>query len=148
MYSHYAHTHYVCQLDETRKIIGKKYPDYLPNYDSTVCRRWGYMFNMLIAEKSLLDDYCSWLFNILFELRTRIGKEQEANLDTYQKRFYGRISEIIFNVWLSRQLETGKLNPKEIKEIPFISTEKVDWKKKGAAFLKAKFIGKRYQGSF
>jgi len=148
LYSHYAHTHYAGQLDETRKIIGEKYPDYLPAYDRTVNQRWGYMFNMLIAEKSLLDDYCSWLFDILFDLRTRIGKEQEANLDTYQGRFYGRISEIIFNVWLSRRLEIGNLSPKEIKEIPFISTEKVDWKKKGTAFLKAKFIGERYQGSF
>ena len=34
-----------------------------------------------------------------------------------------------------------------LKEIPFISTEKVDWKKKGTAFLKAKFTGKRYPGS-
>ena len=53
----------------------------------------------------------------------------------FQGRFYGRVSEIIFNVWLMNQKE-------EIKEIPYIHMEEIDWKKKGMAFLKAKF-GKR-----
>ena len=147
LYSHYAHTHYAEQLDVTREIIQQKYPEDLPVYDQTICRRWGYMFNMLIANHALLNDYCSWLFDILFELRNRIG-EEEKNLDQYQARFYGRISEIIFNVWLNEKLKTGQIRKEEIREIPFIYMEKVDWKKKGTAFLKAKFTGKRYQGSF
>ena len=50
-------------------------------------------------------------------------------------------SEIIFNVWLRNQKE-------EIKEIPYIHMEEIDWKKKGMAFLKAKFGNKKYEGSF
>ena len=147
LYSHYAHTHYAGQLDTTREIIGEKYPEYLQSYDKTIRQRWGYMFNMLIAERTLLNDYCTWLFDILFELRNRIGSEEKI-LDQYQARFYGRISEIIFNVWLNEKLRIGTLRKDEIKEIPLIYMEKVDWKKKGTAFLKAKFTGRRYQGSF
>ena len=32
LYSHYAHTHYGTQLDETRNIIREKYPEYLDDY--------------------------------------------------------------------------------------------------------------------
>ena len=36
----------------------------------------------------------------------------------------------------------------EIKEIHYIHMEEIDWKKKGMAFLKAKFGKKKYEGSF
>ena len=96
------------------------------------------MFNMYIMEISLSDAYCSWLFDILFELEKRVGDREYS---FFQGRFYGRVSEIIFNVWLMNQKE-------EIKEIPYIHMEEIDWKKKGMAFLKAKFGKKKYEGSF
>ena len=148
LYSHYAHTHYASQLDETRRIIEVRYPEYVESFDKAVKQRWGYMFNMMILEKGLFNDYCSWLFDILFELRTRIGKETEESLDKFQGRFYGRISEIIFNVWLLEQIRSGKVKSSEIREIPLIHMEDINWVKKGGAFLKAKFSGKKYSGSF
>lgn len=148
LYSHYAHTHYASQLDETRKIIEEQAPAYLDSFDKAVKRRWGYMFNMMIMERTLFCDYCSWLFEILFELRERIGKEAEENLDKYQGRFYGRISEIIFNVWLEEQQKSGKIRTSDIHEIPLIHMEDINWRKKGGAFLKAKFLSEKYGGSF
>ena len=148
LYSHYAHTHYASQLDETRKIIAERYPDYVDSYDKAVKQTWGYMFNMMIMRREELDQYCSWLFDILFELRARIGKEAEEGLDKFQGRFYGRVSEIIFNVWLEEQLQSGQISKAEIKEIPLIHMEDINWWKKGTAFLKAKFGGKKYSGSF
>lgn len=148
LYSHYAHTHYASQLDETRKIISERYPEYADSFDKAVKQRWGYMFNMMIMERSLFCNYCSWLFDILFELRTRIGKRTEESLDKFQGRFYGRVSEIIFNVWLLEQQKTGKIKSSEIEEIPIIHMEDINWIKKGGAFLKAKFKGEKYSGSF
>ena len=145
LYSHYAHTHYASQLDETRNIIAEKYQEYLDSYDVVVKRTYGYMFNMMIMEKSYFNDYCTWLFDILFELKKRVDMPE---LSVFQGRYFGRVSEIIFNVWLDYQLKSGKLKPKQVKEIPCIHMEKVDWVKKGTAFLKAKFLGKRYEGSF
>ena len=147
LYSHYAHTHYASQLDTTREIIKEKTPEYLESYDKIIKQTYGYMFNMMIMTKELLDDYCSWLFSILFELRERIGQDSE-NLSTFQGRFYGRVSEIIFNVWLDEKLKSGAVKQEEVKEIPAIHMEKINWWKKGTAFLKAKFAGKRYEGSF
>ena len=33
-------------------------------------------------------------------------------------------------------------------ELPVVSPEPVDWVKKGSSFLAAKFLGKKYEGSF
>ena len=151
LYSHYKHTHYASQLDETRKILSERCPEYLINYDKVVKRTWGYMFNMLIMRRDILNSYCSWLFPILFELEKRVENgmiPDSAKLSFYQGRFYGRISEIIFNVWLQHQIETRKINKREIKEVPFINIEKTNWWVKGTSFLKAKFLGEKYGGSF
>ena len=145
LYSHYAHTHHAFQLDETRRIVGEKDPGYLPCFDRTMRQRWGYMFNMMILRRDLLDAYCTWLFDILFTLRERLGEE---GLTPFHSRYYGRVSEILLNVWLNRQLEDGTVRKDEIREIPLVYMEKVNWRKKGTAFLKAKFFGKRYEGSF
>lgn len=145
LYSHYKHTHYSSQLDETRRIIAEKYPEYLKSYDCVIKHTWGYMFNMMIMRKDILNAYCTWLFDILFELRERIDS---SSLDAFQGRFYGRVSEIIFNVWLDYQIRTKKIKKKEIKEIPCIHMEHINWLKKGSAFLEAKFFNKKYKRSF
>ena len=145
LYSHYGHTHYAEHLDITRQIICEKYPDYTESYDRVVRHTYGFMFNMMIMERELLDDYCSWLFDILFELKDRVG---EDDLSAFQARFYGRVSEIIFNVWLDRQISSGRISDKEIKELGLIYMEKINWINKGGAFIKAKLFHKRYENSF
>ncbi|MBR3350182.1 MAG: DUF4422 domain-containing protein [Solobacterium sp.] len=145
LYSHYAHTHYADQLDLTRDIILDLYPEYKDSFDRVMKRTGGYMFNMMILRRDLLNDYCTWLFEILFELEKRYHKD---DLDPFQSRFYGRVSEIIFNVWLDRQLETGRIRPDQIRELSFIYMEPVNWLRKGTSFLKAKFFHSRYDRSF
>ncbi|MCC8080331.1 MAG: DUF4422 domain-containing protein [Oscillospiraceae bacterium] len=144
LYSHYAHTHYASQLDITREIIKGKYPQYLDSYGKVVKQRWGYMFNMMIMENGLLDEYCDWLFDILFELQKRVDT---TGLSSFQGRFFGRVSEIIFNIWLDYQVNEGKINRDEILEIPCVHMEKVNWLKKGAAFMKAKLFNVKYEDS-
>lgn len=145
LYSHYEHTHYANQLNETRKVIAEKYPDYAESYDAVVKHTYGYMFNMMIMERGLLDEYCTWLFDILFELGRRVDMPE---LSAFQGRFYGRVSEIIFNVWLEQKIRIGDIKRNEVMEIPYVHMEKVNWWKKGTAFLKAKFFHQKYEGSF
>lgn len=145
LYSHYKHTHYSNQLDMVRQIITERYPEYEVAYDRVIKHRFGYMFNMMIMERELLNDYCIWLFDILFALGNRIHM---AELSDYQGRYYGRISEIIFNVWLDKKIAYGELKQEQLMEIPCIHMEKVNWWRKGRAFLEAKFFGKKYKGSF
>ena len=145
LYSHYAHTHYAEHLDATRAILSERYPEYLESYDKVLDQTHGYMFNMIIMDRAHFNIYCTWLFDILEELETRID---DSLLDAFEGRLYGRISEIIFNVWLDRQIETGAISTSSIKVLPLVYIEKVDWVKKGVSFLKAKFFHKKYNESF
>lgn len=136
--SHYAHTHYAEHLELTRKVIQETCPDYLADFDRVMKQRGGYMFNMFVMRKDLSDQYCEWLFPILEQLEGLVCTD---GYSAFQKRFYGRISELLFNVWL-RHMKI------KFTEIPFQYMEKIDWKKKGTAFLRAKYMGKRFEGSF
>ena len=129
---------YIEPLDETRKIIEEKYSDYLPYFDKLKKRRSAHMFNMFIMKKDIFDDYCKWLFGILFELEKRIDVSQ---YDSFHARFYGRISELLLDVYLQKE------NLK-YQEVPVIYMEKINWIKKGTSFLKAKFLGEKYGKSF
>ena len=134
LYNHYKHTMHIETLDETRKIIEKKYPRYLKEFDRLHKRTSMHAFNMMIMKKDILDDYCEWLFDILFELEKRIDV---SKYDDFHKRFYGRISERLLDVYLYT-------NNIKFKEIPFVEIEHINWIKKGFSFLIAKFTGKKY----
>lgn len=138
LYGHYKHTMYVEPLDETRNIIEEKYPEYLEEFDRLKKRTSAHMFNMFIMKKDKLDEYCTWVFDILFELEKRIDN---TKYDSFHARFYGRVSELLFDVWLNTK-------GYDYEEVKVISMEKVNWWKKGTSFLKAKFFGKKYGKSF
>jgi len=138
LYDHYKHTMYIEPLDETRKIIEEKCPKYLEEFDKLHKRTSAHMFNMFIMKKDVLNDYCEWLFDILFELEKRM---KDKEYDSFHSRFYGRVSELLLDVYLN----TNNLKYKEVK---FMDMESINWWKKGTSFLKAKFLGKKYEKSF
>ena len=138
LYSHYEHTMYIEPLDITGKIIEEKYPKYLEEFNKLKTRTSAHMFNMFIMKKDKLDEYCTWLFDILFELEKRVDN---SKYDSFHARFYGRVSELLLDVWLNS-------NEYKYKEVSLLNIEKVNWIKKGTSFLKAKFLGKKYEKSF
>lgn len=138
LYSHYAHTLEGEHLDKTREIISKISPEYLGSFDKVMNQRSGYMFNMFIMRKKLVNDYLSWLFPVLNELFKVVDM---TNYSSFESRLYGRVSELLFNVWL-------KQNNIVPKEVPFMYLEKVNLWNKGKSFLEAKFLGKKYGKSF
>ena len=138
LYSHYAHTMYVEPLDETRKIIEEKYPEYLEEFNKLYKRTSAHMFNMFIMKKKILDEYCTWLFDILFELEKRTDV---SKYDSFHARFYGRVSELLLDVWINK-------NQIKYEEVKVMDMQNVNWLKKGTSFLKAKFTGKKYENSF
>ena len=140
--SHYMHTHEASHLELLEKIIRERYPAYLRSYDSVLGRRWGYMFNMMIMQEDLLDKYCVWLFDVLFGLFENVDTE---SMSAYDKRFPGRIGEILFNVWLDYEIETGDIKSTDIKELDIV--EDVAWGKKIKNFLLAKFFNRKYSQS-
>jgi len=141
LWSHYAHTHYIEHLEVARQIIAEMTPDYLDAFDEVMHRSSAHMFNMMIMQRDLLDEYCSWLFPILFALENRIDA---STYTFFQGRYCGRVGELIFNVWLCQQIRTGVLQKKDIKVLPYIYMERMNWFAKGKRFLMAKFLHRRY----
>ena len=138
LYSHYKHTLHIEPLDETRKIIEEKYPKYIEEMYKLYKRTSSHMFNMFIMKKEILNNYCEWLFDILFELEKRIDV---SKYDSFHARFFGRISELLLDVWINT-------NGLKYEEVRVIDIENVNWIKKGWSFINAKFIGKKYEKSF
>lgn len=90
---------YKKDLDNLRLIIQKDYPEYLKSYDDVFSGDTLYLYNMMILDKRLFDEYCKWLFDILFSL------EKVTSLDgytDYEKRIYGFVSERLLNVWIKK----------------------------------------------
>jgi len=138
LYSHYKNTLYIEPLDQTEKIINELYPEYTQYFKLLHKRTSAHMFNMFIMKKSFFHKYCQWLFSILFELEKRIDVSQ---YDPFHSRFYGRISELLLDIWI----ETNKV---KYLEVPLLNMEKTNWLHKGGMFLRAKFTKKKYEKSF
>ncbi len=130
-YDQYVHAHHRQDLDITFDIIKEKYPDYVPAWHNVMNSKKGHRFNMLIMRNDILDQYCNWLFDILFRLEERLDISSYNRNDS---RVFGFVSERILDVWL----ETNNI---PYAELPVITTEKENWLKKGANFLKRKIKG-------
>ena len=129
--SHYNHSYYEKDLNETEKIVKEFYPEYEEAFTKVMNRTWAHMFNMFVMRRDYFDEYCKWLFTILFELEKRIDI---SNYTTMEARVFGFISELLLDVWL----ETKQIKYKEVN-VSFM--EKQNWLKKGFLFLKRKILG-------
>ena len=99
LYSHYAHTHYEEHILITEKVIKEICPDYEASFKKVMKSSSAHMFNMMIMSKEKFNEYCKWLFDILFEIEKRIDITQ---YDAYQARLFGRISELLLDVWIGK----------------------------------------------
>jgi hypothetical protein len=130
-WDHYKHNHYEKDMIEVRKIIQSKYPEYLDDFNAVMKEKKSHRFNMMVMKKDVLDQYCSWLFSILFELEGRIDITE---YDDYQARVYGFISERLLDVWIEK-------NEVKYNELPCRFLEKQNWLKKGSKFIFNKLSG-------
>ena len=128
-YSQYVHAHHKEDLDITREIIQEIYPEYIPAFDSSMKKTTGHRFNMFIMKKEYVDEYCKWMFDILFELEKRLDISEYSD---YDARVFGFVSERLLDIWL----ETKGY---KYKELPYVFMESQNWWKKGTQFLRRKY---------
>ncbi len=131
-YSQYAHAHHAIDLDTTREILQEKYSQYIAAWDASMKKTTGHRFNMFVMKKELFDQYCEWLFDVLFELENRL------DISSYNKndsRVFGFVSERLLDVWL----ETNHL---PYKDTGYVFMENQNWLVKGGNFIKRK-LGKK-----
>jgi hypothetical protein len=95
----YCKFHNVDDMRNVENIINEKYPEYNDAFLETMNRDKAYIGNMIITSKIIFDRYCSWLFDILFELEKR---HNISDYNNYQKRVYGFIAERLLGVWIKK----------------------------------------------
>lgn len=127
--SQYEHAHNKGNLDEVEHIIVEKCPEYSEAFTKVMNRTKLHILNMFAMKKELFDEYCAWLFDILFELEKRIDISQ---YNQYEARVFGFLSERLFNVWLEK-------NRLKIYEAEVMNLEDINWVKKILAFIYRKF---------
>ena len=88
-------------------------PEYMDAFQTFFASNRVSQYNMLFCRQALYDDYCAWLFPILFRLEDQVDL---TNANIYQKRLYGFLSERLLNVWILH-------NRLSSKYLPVVSTE-------------------------
>lgn len=127
-YSQYVHAHHAEDLDTTREIIAEMYPDYIEAYDISMKSTIGHRFNMFIMKKDKFNEYCEWLFDILFELEKRLDITEYS---AYDARVFGFVSERLLDVWIMT-------NDYDYIDMPYVFMEKQNWGVKILNFIKRK----------
>lgn len=133
--SHYIHAHHESDYTQLRDEIVLQHPEYLADFDSVMNGTRISLYNMFVCKKSLIDEYFSWLFPVLFALEQKIDYK---NYDAYQKRVFGFMAERLFNVWLHHQRDRLK-----IKYLPVVNIDGENLILKGIGLLKRHFWGKK-----
>ncbi len=139
LWRHYCHTLRPLPLELTGGILKEKFPAYAPEFERLKRRRSAHMFNMFVAKREVFDGYCAFLFAVLEELEKRVPEEEYA--DPFHARFFGRVSELLLDVYVL----TEKI---PYREAPLLYPEGEGKWKKARAMLAAKFFGKKYGKSF
>ncbi|RZL69409.1 MAG: DUF4422 domain-containing protein [Pedobacter sp.] len=94
---HYIYNHIPEDWHLMRTTLIKLYPDYECSFDSFFDQETKmHCYNMFISNTKIFNDYCSWLFSILFELEKKIRPSEYE----YQRRVFGFFSERLFNLYV------------------------------------------------
>lgn len=117
--NHYINCHHNLKemmsrhIELLREIIGEMAPDYIDEFDTVMNGHKAYMFNMFIMKKADADEYCEWIFPILFEIERKI-KDTELEYP----RLVGTLGEFLLSMWFlknKKKVKTVRLYQPELK---------------------------------
>jgi len=104
-------------FSKLESVVEALSPEYMDAFRAFFAGNRAAQYNMLLCRKTLFDDYCAWLFPILFSLEDQVDLTGASD---YQRRLFGFMGERLMNVWLlHNRLSVGYL--------PVVSTE-YTWK--------------------
>lgn len=91
----YRHDHVERDWEVMLEAIRMLAAEYLPAAIELQNGTFYYGYNMFIARKQILNDYCEWLFPILAYCEAHCGEKEDA----YQKRYIGFLAERLLSVY-------------------------------------------------
>lgn len=91
------HKRYINEVDwqAMRQALGELRPEYAEAYDEIFGQRYFYNYNMLVAKKQILENYCTWLFPVLERI------EELSNPRGWERsdRYMGYIGENLLTLY-------------------------------------------------
>ncbi|MCR5453006.1 MAG: DUF4422 domain-containing protein [Lachnospiraceae bacterium] len=93
----YGDAHHIEDMQAVGEAIKKIYPQ---DYDTFISVMEGiehYYGNLMVMPRDTFDDYCKWLFDILFEVSHHIDPTEYP---PYHRRVYGFLSENLLLVYI------------------------------------------------
>lgn len=101
----YGVDHRKADWDICMKTVGEMFPQYKSVADKIEKGNYYYAYNMLMARREILNQYCEWLFPILFRCESEIGERE----DPYQGRYIGFLAERLMTIFLEKHKKEFKL---------------------------------------
>lgn len=101
-------------LQLVRKILVSNYEEYVETFDEVMNGNSASYCNMFVCKKELLDQYCTWLFDVLEKVESKIDM---SGYNQMEARVFGYLSELLLNVWCIKQ-------DLKIKYYPIINIER------------------------
>ncbi|SDJ51274.1 DUF4422 domain-containing protein [Chryseobacterium jejuense] len=109
----YKHNHIPADWDICMGVIREKFPEYKNSIEQYLEKgSLFYIGNMFVAKRKIMEEYCSWLFAVLFETEKRITFSE----DPYQRRVIGFLSERLFTLYILH-------NKFRLKQLPILFVE-------------------------
>lgn len=130
---HYGNAHNGNDLKILEEVISKLHPEYVPAFTNVMNRRTVSLYNMFVMNSQLFNNYCEWLFSILFETQKRIPYQEYG---PYQGRVFGFLAERLLNVWVEHNIPAN-----QVKYLPVVNLEGENLLKKAIGLLERKFKG-------
>lgn len=123
--SHYVAEHHADHLEKALKIIENDYPDYYPSANKLINGYESYFTNMFIMPNKQYDEYCSWLFDILFKIEKTINLYDKTLAPaTTKARWAGFLGERLTAIYIQKQIDEGK----KVGEFPAVILTQSDKK--------------------
>lgn len=110
-------------VDSFIEIIKDKYPEYSEDADRYFSDHFAKYYNCFVMKKTLFDDFCSKLFDVLFELEKRLDT---SHYGVWKTRMPGFMAENFFGIFYLHLLRTGNYRCCE-KDLVYFSDTKIQY---------------------
>lgn len=111
VYEQYLIEHSKADFDIALDVIEKFFPKYIPARNEVMSSNYLYGMCAFVMRKELLDEFLTWLFDLLNKVEERINNSTSYGKysDLFSSRF---MAERFFNIWLVHKINNDNIKIK------------------------------------
>jgi hypothetical protein len=130
----YGYCHSIIDFEILTETLDEIYPEYSKSWREIAYKSNKLShYNMFIGRKDIINNYCEWLFKLLFEVEGRV----KISPYSYDKRVFGFMSERLMQLYFTH-------NDFNIKFLPIIYVKDESFKNKTPNKI-YKFLSDKYK---